>query len=415
MFSPSARSESEGASPPGRPGDHTEHDQRRPGSLPLDRATYWYPTAPPHPAHRANGYPRFITVGALQEIAVHLSTRADDGQLGFLMGELHSCPDTGADYVVIDGIVPTPYPLKDDRTTPLVVLARPRLQERLSTRRRRLLGWYHTHPDGGLGLTKADIATHQRFFGESWQVAIVLEYGSERPRGIVCQPSADKPGATVALPFYEFRETGASLADRSEPAAIDWPGYSRGSLEPQPERPGAPTGPPARPYPAPRPGARAAAPRVLEYSYEGRERASRRPLTGGRIAAALTLMALAVVAIWKLGPLIELPRSEPPQLDPIVLEAMDPAVERLDLLADDAAAALRRYRNVVRRVEGMRYSCVELARAFDRAVEAWTAYETEGHAKAGKLDELRILRDEELYAQMIQVGSHFRTAGCRPQ
>jgi proteasome lid subunit RPN8/RPN11 len=37
-----------------------------------------------------------------------------------------------------------------------------------------VVGWYHSHTRGGIGLSEEDLVIHNRFFAEPWQVALVL-------------------------------------------------------------------------------------------------------------------------------------------------------------------------------------------------------------------------------------------------
>ncbi len=40
---------------------------------------------------------------------------------------------------------------------------------------RRIVGWYHTHPDFGVFLSDMDLFIHQNFFAQSWQLAYVYD------------------------------------------------------------------------------------------------------------------------------------------------------------------------------------------------------------------------------------------------
>ncbi|NIM26632.1 MAG: hypothetical protein GTO59_00275, partial [Gammaproteobacteria bacterium] len=176
---------------------------------PLDRAILWHPAQEATAPHSGRDYLRFITLGALKEIALHVNTESDQGKLGFLTGLSFSCPNSRVRYVVIDATLQDPLPVRDDRTSEAVTMLWVSLQEQLRLRNRQLLGWYHTHPAGGLRLTASDIVTHSRFFSAPWQVAMLLEPGAERSRAVVCELGDEKPPNTVLLPFYELLEPAA--------------------------------------------------------------------------------------------------------------------------------------------------------------------------------------------------------------
>jgi proteasome lid subunit RPN8/RPN11 len=40
---------------------------------------------------------------------------------------------------------------------------------------KRIVGWYHTHPDFGIFLSAADLFIHENFFAQPWQVALVFD------------------------------------------------------------------------------------------------------------------------------------------------------------------------------------------------------------------------------------------------
>lgn len=67
----------------------------------------------------------------------------------------------------------------------------------------RVVGWYHSHTRSGLALSPDDIALHNEFFPETWQVALLLrKYANAPPQGAFFfeQPAAQAALDAVAEP-----------------------------------------------------------------------------------------------------------------------------------------------------------------------------------------------------------------------
>jgi len=76
--------------------------------MPVARSIHWVP-AGSDGATAVSGadVPLFITQGALREAMRHLRSDPEQELMGFLLGNLFECPDTGSRYVVITSAMRT--------------------------------------------------------------------------------------------------------------------------------------------------------------------------------------------------------------------------------------------------------------------------------------------------------------------
>ncbi len=319
---------------------------------------------------------------------------------------------------MIDATLRDPLPIRDDRTSEAVTLLWMSLQEQLRSRNRQLLGWYHTHPEGGLQLTASDIITHSRFFPAPWQVAILLEPGVDRPRAVVCEAGDEKPPNTVLLPFYELLEPAALVTEGVRPDYVSWRNYRTETSAAQPLEESAGTGVgPGSPHVAPtdsRP--RVLLPSQLDYGFGWSWRVLRRWLGQRRRfrrlmqAAGLGAMIVAVAALWKLmdwgqpAPIPTLP-SQP-------AASVSAPLQRIDRLAEDVREAVSKYEERAWLFDDRKMSCPDLADAFVQVVDHWFAYNAEGRANVSTLDPERRQREESLLAGVRKVELHFGASGC---
>lgn len=79
---------------------------------------------------------------------------------------------------------------------------------------RRMVGWYHTHPRMDVFLSSYDTWLHSHFFGEPWQVALVIEPYAGRG-GFFCWQPEDRFDPQRYVGFYE-------LADVSSETVVKW-------------------------------------------------------------------------------------------------------------------------------------------------------------------------------------------------
>src|SRR5213595_1197687 len=237
--------------------------------IPLARSILWSPTAAPGTVGGGRPgnipFPVFLAQSALAAIREHLATAPAPGQgiLGFLVGDLCECPDTSVAYLIIDAALRLSQPIYGDRTTDVVTRIWDRIVAQVEATKGHLIGWYHTHAPLPVALSVHDIETHEHYFAEPWQVALVL--GSDpdgQPIAGLFRAGADEAWATTVLPFYELLSEESFRPGGKKRSFVTWKNYR--AYNPLADRPlrtqpkPAPPPPPAaevasEPEPAPAP------------------------------------------------------------------------------------------------------------------------------------------------------------------
>ncbi len=400
----------------GRPADKGGDLLWRQHPAPLERAILWYPAQTASAVRSGRDFLRFITLGALQEIAGHVEKHPDQGRLGFLTGGSFSCPNSRVRYVVIDTALRNPLPIREDRTSEAIGLQWVSLQEQLQAKNRLLLGWYHTHPEGGLRLTASDIVTHSRFFTAPWQVAMLLEPGVDRPRAVVCESGDERPASTVLLPFYELLEPAVLLSEGVRPDFVRWQNYQSVSSAAQPAE--ASIAGSAGPR-SPQVATADSRPRVLlpdpPDSRFAPSRWSLRRGPGQRTGLRRLLPLAGLGAIIMVAALWKLTSSEPPAQTPTrspLQATVSVQVKRLDQLAEQVTEAVGSYNARAWLFAERKMTCADLAAGLVEVVDRWFAYNAQGRSKVKTLDPERSQRDENLAAEVREVELHFGASGC---
>ena len=251
--------------------------------IPVARSILWSPESAGGGAQRPGHmpFPVFLAQSALTAIHEHVATPARPGQgvLGFLLGDLCECPETNVSYLVIDAALRLNQAIYGDRTRDVITRLWDRVQEQLETQQAHLIGWYHTHPPLPLSLTEHDVETHEHYFGEPWQVTLLLGTDPEEPAAGFFRAGPDESWLATPLPFYELLAPESIRPDGKKRSFVTWknhraynpvtppaaptlrtpaakppsePRFTPASAKPQPPPPPAPP-PPAPPPPSPPP------------------------------------------------------------------------------------------------------------------------------------------------------------------
>ncbi len=242
---------------------------RRP--IPLARSILWAPAS----GGRRPGdipVPIFLSQAALTAIHEHLAgpPRSGQGSLGFLLGDLCECPETNVSYLIIDAALRLNQALYGDRSRDVVTRLWDRIEAQLEEQRAHLLGWYHTHPPLPLVLSPDDIETHEHYFGEPWQVALLIATDAAEPAGAFFRAGSEG-WISTPLPFYELLQDDSIRPDGKKRSFVTWKNYraynpvapqtgavprapSAKPQAPSPSRPAA-AAPPPEPEPEPPPPA----------------------------------------------------------------------------------------------------------------------------------------------------------------
>ncbi|MGH7634803.1 MAG: hypothetical protein ACRENC_13795, partial [Gemmatimonadaceae bacterium] len=125
----------------------------------------------------------FVTQGLLREVARHLTSDPEQELLGFLLGELFECPETGKQYVVLFAASRTGYAIPEGE--PAQIPEEQWLGVQLEVRRRRipLAGWYHSAAFVGAHPSRRDAETQRTRFPEPFQVGLVMTTEGSAPAG----------------------------------------------------------------------------------------------------------------------------------------------------------------------------------------------------------------------------------------
>lgn len=403
--------------------------------IPLDGSVLWVLRGGRVPPSWGDAYPPFITEAALRAMADHVAEASRDAQaapLGFLVGELCRCPETNARYLVVESAIPSPQPAQNDQTLKAIGRSWPRLQELLRRDRRHLLGWYHVHPDGDLTPTASDVAAHARHFPQPWQLAVVIRGDAGTPSAMVWRPEPDRPRDLRPIPFYEMMGRQGVRGGGRVVRHLDWVGY-RAELPPD-RTPRASADGPAegsrrrrrdKPGPAEAPGsARVIMPDELDEAMAAEQgdagplfRPVDRPARGrfgmrSVIVAAVIVLALGVLAVWKRGPAPGPGAKPAPATTGASPAVVDPGHARLDRLSEATARAVTGYRERARLFDNNQMTCTDLGRGLVSVEDAWTAYNADGRARVDELTADEATRDTGLAGDVQSVERHFEASGC---
>jgi len=195
--------------------------------MPVARSIHWVPAGSTGDAAASGAdIPLFITQGALREAMRHLRSDPEQELMGFLLGNLFECPDTGSRYVVITSAMRTGHVIGE--VEPVQIPEEEWLGMQLELRRRRagLMGWYHSAPFVGSSPARLDIETHRERFHEVWQSGLVIATTGPEPTGGFFRLLPGSGGSNgMLIPFDEIVEDDGLLPGGRKRTLIDWANY----------------------------------------------------------------------------------------------------------------------------------------------------------------------------------------------
>jgi proteasome lid subunit RPN8/RPN11 len=232
-------------------------------ALPLSQSILWAPGDAP--AADQGAYVTFMHQRALNALHEHLRSSPDKGVLGFMLGHLYEDPPSGQKFAVIELVMRLTVAIYGDKTTVVVSRVWDKMQEELTRSGSQLLGWYHSHPPGGVELAQGDLETHATYFGQVYQSALVIGMKGDGALGALYRPRGDGSDAGVPLPFYELLDPRSVTPDGKKRSSVRWGNYRPQrppvgvSMTPDPDavpkalsfKPTAPPPPPPPPKPPP--------------------------------------------------------------------------------------------------------------------------------------------------------------------
>lgn len=223
---------------------------------PLVRAIKW--TANDAGAtNEKNAYEVFVMQDTLTEILKRVYASTSRSEFGFLVGDLCECPETGIRYVVMTSTIQARNRFDENGTPQIPAEAYVAMQLKLDRRVGGLVGWYHVHRDADeISLSENDIATHEKYFSEPWQSALIVAPTPDGPLGGFFRRAGGNLAADVCRPFYEVLTARSFVARGVRHTCMNWRNYgSEGDtvLIPYEGADGTTTDLPASPTPVPEP------------------------------------------------------------------------------------------------------------------------------------------------------------------
>lgn len=453
----------------------THPPDARAQAMPFERAILWNPATQGARVSGRVPYPIFFQQEAVVALQDHVKASPQQAIFGFLAGDLFRDPETGVLYAVIDKTLRLNQAIYGDKTDVVVARLWDRMLEQLARAPGggRVLGWYHSHPGQALALSPHDVETHQKYFTEPWQVALVVgvEAGEGGgPAGAFFRSGATPEWAETPLPFYELLNADSIRPDGKKRSFIPWKNHKAfnpagGKRRPSGEQPAAPAAPaapvfvPTEPAPAPRPAPRPQPPqhpqppsrpsppprpqppppprpsgkqpavRVSRPSGAPRRtpapsfrlldqsaRRSRRGLWLTVLAVLLIGGGAAAAGYWYVflrqpgTGFASLFRRTPP---PPALPAFDTALARFDALSDTLAQAVRNYQERATLFANGQMACAGLARGLVVVESLSIVYTRDRRGVMGTLDAMRFTRDQTISAGVDSVESRFDRSRCR--
>lgn len=148
----------------------------------------------------------FVTQAAYQRICAHAASDMDNEVGGWLAGRWCRDAETDTEFVVVEALLPAQQVrsgstfLTFTHDSQVAMLAA--LEDRYA--KKKVVGWYHTHPRMGLFLSGYDTWLHTNFFPQPWQVALVVEPHSGIG-GFFIRDKDKQLDARKYFGFYELR------------------------------------------------------------------------------------------------------------------------------------------------------------------------------------------------------------------
>ncbi len=195
--------------------------------IPLARSILWNPVAAGTRRPDDAAFPIFVGQSAVQAIYEHVAAPRPPEQdlLGFLLGDLCECPVTNVSYLVVDAALRLTQPIAGDRTRDVVARLWDRLQAQLEAQHARLIGWYRTQAARPLELSPHDVETHENYFADPWQVAVLLGANAREPAGAFFRAGRENTWVSTPLPFYELLKEDSIRPDGKKRSFVTWKNY----------------------------------------------------------------------------------------------------------------------------------------------------------------------------------------------
>ena len=199
------------------------HATRRP--IPVEQSIHWKPLHDSHyviaSLQPGDGGRRKIFVRDQLLPRVEALVRSSHGRrvFGLLIGEQCSCPETGADYFVIESLVEQPPAVDDEGIAAGLASA---LGTHRSDRRKQVLGWYSGAARVDARPSPNTAFIHTSYFREPWQIVLVTGDGPGTGGAFFLDDTVNT--RWFSAPFYELVDPPPA-PDQPKLTHVRWPQY----------------------------------------------------------------------------------------------------------------------------------------------------------------------------------------------
>jgi len=148
-------------------------------------------------AERQDRLQTVIRRSALKVIHKHGQSRRDEEICGVLVGQVYH--DEQGPFLLIKGAIRGEFAANEATGVTFTAETWDYMQQESEREypKEKMVGWYHTHPDFGIFLSKMDVFIHGNFFDLPWQVAFVYD-PVRKEDGLF----AWTDGEPVAVPYW---------------------------------------------------------------------------------------------------------------------------------------------------------------------------------------------------------------------
>ncbi|MBX6331572.1 MAG: hypothetical protein IRY91_06980, partial [Gemmatimonadaceae bacterium] len=206
----------------------------QPRPLPFERVVKWLPLDDSYYLLASAGMgavaePVVLAQDALLQVEHDLRHTQHRDAFGILSGAICICPDSGLQYVLVEGTMDARgVAIGDDpyATMAAELSALARTAERSG---KLVVGWYRTGATLFPRVALHDVAVHRTLFPHPWQVALLRDGIGPQNRGALLrvEPTEGRP---YSIPFYELLPPPSKYGTGITGASVTWSNY-RAELE----------------------------------------------------------------------------------------------------------------------------------------------------------------------------------------
>jgi proteasome lid subunit RPN8/RPN11 len=174
--------------------------------MPVDECLQWISP------HQAQVDPIVIVVfaqTALSQCVEHTNSDLENEVGGILVGEFRIDPLTSRQYILVFDAIAAKHTHSGQTHVTFTRETMVQINAEMESRHpgKRIVGWYHTHPNLGVFMSNYDTWLHEHFFDDPLQVALVVDPGTEQG-GFFCWQADHHLDPIHYVGFYEWGDAG---------------------------------------------------------------------------------------------------------------------------------------------------------------------------------------------------------------